>query len=83
MKLSKWFVVITAIFITSLITANIISVKLVNIFGGIVPNLLRMPKAMKPEEVLGRVRQVRTELADKRLHIFGVGGIATLHLDLY
>lgn len=48
--------------------------------GGIVPNLLKMPKAMKPENVLDKVRQVRTELADKELHVFGVGGIATLHL---
>lgn len=48
--------------------------------GGIVPNLLKMPKAMKPENVLNSVRQVRAELADKQLHVFGVGGIATLHL---
>ena len=48
--------------------------------GGIVPNLLKMSKAMKPENVLDKVRQVRTELKDKTLHVFGVGGIATLHL---
>jgi tRNA-guanine family transglycosylase len=48
--------------------------------GGIVPNLLKMPKAMKPENVLDKVRQVRTELRGKKLHVFGVGGIATLHL---
>lgn len=48
--------------------------------GGIVPNLLKMPKAMKPENVLDKVRQVRTELRNKDLHVFGVGGIATLHL---
>ncbi len=48
--------------------------------GGIVPNLLRMPKAMRPEVVLDSVRQVRNELADKQLHVFGVGGTATLHL---
>lgn len=48
--------------------------------GGIVPNLLKMPKAMKPENVLDSVRQVRAELANKQLHVFGVGGIATLHL---
>jgi tRNA-guanine family transglycosylase len=48
--------------------------------GAIVPNLLKMPKAMKPENVLDKVRQVRTELMDKELHVFGVGGIATLHL---
>lgn len=48
--------------------------------GGIVPNLLRMPKAMKPENILSSVYQVRAELEDKRLHVFGVGGTATLHL---
>ncbi len=37
MKVSKWFVVIAAIFITSLITANIIAVKLVSIFGFFLP----------------------------------------------
>lgn len=37
MKLSKWFVVVTAIFITSLITANIIAVKLVDVFGFFLP----------------------------------------------
>jgi uncharacterized integral membrane protein (TIGR00697 family) len=34
---SNWFIVIVAIFITSLITANIIAVKLVNVFGFILP----------------------------------------------
>jgi 7-cyano-7-deazaguanine tRNA-ribosyltransferase len=48
--------------------------------GGIVPNLLKMPKAMKPESVLNSVRQTRTELIGKQLHVFGVGGTATLHL---
>ncbi len=37
MKVSKWFVVIAAIFITSLITANIIAVKLVSISGFFLP----------------------------------------------
>jgi hypothetical protein len=34
---SKWFIVIVALFVTCLITANIIAVKLVNVFGLIVP----------------------------------------------
>jgi uncharacterized integral membrane protein (TIGR00697 family) len=34
---SNWFVIIVAVFITSLITANIIAVKLVNVFGFILP----------------------------------------------
>jgi hypothetical protein len=37
MKVSRWFVVITAIFITALITANIIAVKLVSIAGFFLP----------------------------------------------
>ncbi len=37
MKVSKWFVAIAAIFITSLLTANIISVKLISIFGFFLP----------------------------------------------
>jgi hypothetical protein len=36
-KVSKWFVVITAIFITSLITANLIAVKLVTVIGFFLP----------------------------------------------
>lgn len=34
---SKWFVIITAVFITCLITANIIAVKLVSLAGFILP----------------------------------------------
>ena len=35
MRHSPWFLLITAVFVTCLITANIIAVKLVNIFCGI------------------------------------------------
>ena len=48
--------------------------------GGIVPNLLRAPKAMPYNTVLEGLKQVRREFADKQLHVFGIGGIATLHL---
>lgn len=48
--------------------------------GGIVPNLLRAPKAMSYEEVLEKVDLVRKKLKDKQLHVFGIGGTATLHL---
>jgi len=34
---SSWFVLIVAVFVTCLITANIIAVKLINLFGLIVP----------------------------------------------
>ena len=37
MKVSKWFVAIAAVFITSLLTANIIAVKLMSIYGFILP----------------------------------------------
>lgn len=48
--------------------------------GGIVPNLLRMPQAMPYADVLHSVRRTRSELAEKQLHVFGLGGTATLHL---
>jgi len=48
--------------------------------GGIVPNLLRARRAMPYKDVLNSIRQVRVELADKELHVFGIGGTATLHL---
>jgi hypothetical protein len=34
---SRWFLIITAVFVTCLITANIMAVKLVSIFGLVVP----------------------------------------------
>ena len=48
--------------------------------GGIVPNLLRAPKAMPYKEVLEKVHQVRENLKNQQLHVFGIGGTATLHL---
>lgn len=48
--------------------------------GGIVPNLLRAPKAMAYSKVLDSLHRTRTELEDKHLHVFGLGGTATLHL---
>jgi 7-cyano-7-deazaguanine tRNA-ribosyltransferase len=48
--------------------------------GGIVPNLLRAPKAMTHKEILGSLRQVRQAFTDKKIHVFGIGGISTLHL---
>lgn len=37
MRNSPWFILIVAVFVTCLITANIIAVKLVNVFGLVVP----------------------------------------------
>ena len=48
--------------------------------GGIVPNLLRAPKAMSHKQILNSLLHVRNVFQDKQLHIFGVGGTATLHL---
>jgi queuine/archaeosine tRNA-ribosyltransferase len=48
--------------------------------GGIVPNLLRAPKAMPYQEILASLRRVRQVFAGKDLHLYGVGGTATLHL---
>lgn len=48
--------------------------------GGIVPNLLRKSKAMPYQDILDALVHVREEFADKWLHVFGIGGTATLHL---
>lgn len=48
--------------------------------GGIVPNLLRKPSAMPYADVLKSLLRVRHVLAGKHLHVFGLGGTATLHL---
>jgi hypothetical protein len=48
--------------------------------GGIVPNLLRKPKALPYPTILAGLRHVRESFADKIIHVFGVGGTATLHL---
>jgi 7-cyano-7-deazaguanine tRNA-ribosyltransferase len=49
--------------------------------GAIVPNLLRKPKAMPYTDILVGLRHVRETFADKCIHVFGVGGTATLHLS--
>ena len=48
--------------------------------GGIVPNLLRAPKALPFDEIVSSLRQVRTLFANKEMHVFGIGGTATLHV---
>jgi tRNA-guanine family transglycosylase len=48
--------------------------------GGIVPNLLRASKALPYAEILQGLHAVRETLNDKELHVFGMGGTATLHL---
>jgi hypothetical protein len=48
--------------------------------GGIVPNLLRMPRALPHKQILESLRHVRRVFADKDIHVFGIGGTATLHI---
>ena len=48
--------------------------------GGIVPNLLRAPKALSYQAILKNLNTVRRDFSDKDIHVFGIGGIATLHL---
>lgn len=48
--------------------------------GGIVPNLLRAPKAIPHQKILQNLIKLREEFADKEIHVFGIGGISTLHI---
>lgn len=48
--------------------------------GGIVPNLLRSPKALTHNEILKSLITLRKEFPEHNIHIFGIGGISTLHL---
>ncbi len=57
-----------------------LAAKPVVALGGIVPNLLRAPKALHPEKILEKLVMARQRLKGKHIHVFGVGGTATLHL---
>jgi queuine/archaeosine tRNA-ribosyltransferase len=48
--------------------------------GGIVPNLLRKPKAMSHQDILEALGRVRDAFVNKQLHVFGIGGTATAHI---
>lgn len=48
--------------------------------GGIVPNLLRVPKAIPHKKILENLQKVRQEFKNQKLHVFGLGGTATLHI---
>lgn len=48
--------------------------------GGIVPNLLRAPRALPHKKVLQNLIKLRSEFSDKEIHVFGIGGISTLHV---
>ncbi|HSF34433.1 MAG TPA: hypothetical protein VLK82_28745 [Candidatus Tectomicrobia bacterium] len=57
-----------------------LSSKSVIALGGIVPNLLRAPKALPYKDVIDGLWLTRDTFADMHLHVFGLGGTATLHL---
>jgi 7-cyano-7-deazaguanine tRNA-ribosyltransferase len=48
--------------------------------GAIVPNLLRKTRALPYTDVLVGLQHVRETFRAKSIHVFGVGGTATLHL---
>lgn len=48
--------------------------------GGIVPNLLRTSKAIPYRTILENLRHVRQTFVNQQIHVFGIGGTATLHL---
>lgn len=50
--------------------------------GGMVPNLLRTSKAQSYDRVLECLTSVFAEFPDKRIHVFGMGGTATVHLAM-
>src|SRR5204863_3196944 len=50
--------------------------------GGMVPNLLRSPKALGYDKILSSLQRVRQQFPKKHLHVFGIGGTATLHLAM-
>jgi len=57
-----------------------LSAKKTVALGAIVPNLLRTPKALPYKDVLDSLQHTRQEFVDKELHVFGIGGTATVHL---
>jgi hypothetical protein len=48
--------------------------------GGIVPQLLRMKKSVSHSKTIESLKHLRERYADKQLHVFGVGGTATIHI---
>ncbi|MDQ3816618.1 MAG: hypothetical protein M3362_02870, partial [Acidobacteriota bacterium] len=67
-------------YITAIKANNRLSAKTDIALGAIVPQLLRMPKAQPYQHTLNNIREARRSFADKKIHLFGVGGTATLHL---
>jgi hypothetical protein len=57
-----------------------LSAKKAIALGGIVPNLLRAPKALTPKVILDSLKKFRGDFAGKKIHVFGIGGTATIHI---
>jgi 7-cyano-7-deazaguanine tRNA-ribosyltransferase len=57
-----------------------LSAKKAIALGGIVPNLLRAPQALSYKEILDGLEQFRRDFAGKKIHVFGIGGTATIHI---
>lgn len=64
----------------SVLTNERLAAKPALALGAMVPNLLRSPKAVPYAEILDGLVHVRQVFTDKRIHVFGIGGTATLHL---
>jgi 7-cyano-7-deazaguanine tRNA-ribosyltransferase len=67
-------------YLDQLQTEELLAAKSKIALGGIVPNLLRAPNAMSYADVLDNLYKVCSELKEMQLHVFGIGGTATLHL---
>ncbi|MBE9195803.1 hypothetical protein IQ219_10920 [Synechocystis sp. LEGE 06083] len=67
-------------YIEMLVGYEKLSTKNTIALGGIVPNLLKAPKALPHRKILDSIRHVRNEFKNQQLHVFGIGGTATIHL---
>ncbi|MEM9540339.1 MAG: hypothetical protein AAGA60_12680 [Cyanobacteria bacterium P01_E01_bin.42] len=67
-------------YIRRIMRREILSSKPYIALGGIVPNLLRAPKAMSYTKMIDGLIHFREQFKDKKLHVFGIGGTATLHI---
>lgn len=67
-------------YIKKIVASKGLSKKTSIALGGIVPNLLRASKAIPHKQIIDNLIHFRQKFPDKKLHIFGIGGTATLHI---
>jgi hypothetical protein len=67
-------------YVKAIATEKTLAAKSRLALGGMVPNLLRKPKAVPYGQILSALRHVRDQFPTKNLHVFGMGGTATLHI---